>query len=230
MFALKSPVIRRTLTLFAVLPLIVLCAGCADFWVSDSSIQSVTVSPTALILKAAQTGPPAVAGDSASISATATTVGGSSVTTGFTWTSSDTTDFTVTSAGSVTAIGTAADKTATITATNGGQSATCAILSYTGTTPTALNSIGGIPAASGQLSPGQTFQLTASANLSGNSSHDVTSYVSWVSSNTSAATVSTSGLVTVLSTATAAAQFTITATATISGTSISSPAASFTVL
>jgi hypothetical protein len=201
--------------LFAVLPLILLCAGCSDFWVSDSSIQSVTVSPTALILKAAQTGPPAVAGDSATVTATATTVGGSTVSTGFTWTSSDTADFTVTNAGSVTAVGTAANKTATITATNGGQSGTCTVLTYTGTAPTSLTL--GFPSGESTPAIGAGFQLSAAGILNGNSNFDFTPYVTWSTNAPSIATVSTSGFVSVLSTATVGSTFIITATATFSG-------------
>lgn len=222
---------RRASRLLPLIPMIVLCASCSDFWVSNSSTGSVTVSPTALILKAATTATPPAVGDSAQITASGTTVGGTTTdeTSAATWTSSNNSAVTVT-AGKVSAVGTTAGLTSVITATFGGQSATANILTYTGTAPSALNSIGGIPSNSGQLTLGQTFQLAVSANISGNVPQDVSSYVTWVSSNTSVATVSSTGLVTVLSNATALAQFTITATANFAGTSVPSPGVTFTVV
>jgi trimeric autotransporter adhesin len=218
---------RRVARLLPLIPMIVLCASCSDFWVSNSSTGSITVTPTALILKAATA---TVAGDSSQISASATTVGGTTTdeTSAATWTSSNNSAVTVT-AGKVTVVGLTAGLTSVITATFGGQSATTKVLTYTGTAPTALNAIGGIPANSGQLTPGQTFQLTASANISGSATQDVSSFVTWVSSNTTAATVSSTGLVTVLGNVTTGAAFTITATANFAGASVSSPGASFIV-
>jgi hypothetical protein len=224
---------RRPALIARLLPLLaicVLCVSCSDFWVSNSSTAGVTVTPASEILKVAAAD--GTGGDTATLAASAKTVGGTSTdeTSAAVWTSSAPAVVTV-SAGKLTVVGTTADSTAVITATFGGQNATCSVLTYTGTAPTALNSIV-IPSgvSTGSLTPGQTFQLEISANISGNSTRDVTPYVTWVSSNTSAATVSTTGAVSVLSTATAGAQFTITATANFAGSSVSSPALQFSVI
>lgn len=230
---LGRPTIRRVACLLPSLALILFCASCSDFWVSNSSIATVTVTPTALILKAGVGGSSPTPGDSYQLSASATDVGNdppTDETSPATWTSSNTAVATV-SEGKITVVGTAADGTATITGAFGGQSGSCTVLTYIGTAPTALNSItlpSGI--STGSLTPSETFQLKVSADLSGNTTHDVSPYVTWVSSNTAVATVSTTGVVTVLSTATAGSQFTVTATANFASASAVSPALQFTVL
>jgi hypothetical protein len=223
---------RRAARLLPLVSLFLLCASCSDFWVSNSSTASVSLG-SGVILKAASSAT-AGDGDSDQLHLYANTVGGttSEVTTSATWTSSNPAVATVTANGGlVQVVGTSGNVTVTITATYSGQTATATVLTYTGATPTALNALGGIPTNSGTLSLGQTFQLTASANLNGNSAQDITSYVTWVSSNTNAATVSSTGLVTVSSnSAEALAQFTITANASFATTTVPSPAASFTVI
>ncbi len=230
----RRATVRRLACLLPLIALIAFCASCSDFWVSNSSTGSVTVTPSALILKAATGG--GTPGDTYQLSASAQDVGGDPPTdvtsnSATTWNGGNS-NVTV-SGGKITVIGTTADQTASITATYGGQtSGTCNVLTYTGSAPTTLNSIvistSGI--SSGSLTPGQTFQLAVSASLSGNANHDVTPYVTWLSSNTSAATVSATGLVTVLSTATAGTQFTITATAQFASATASSPAIQFSVI
>jgi hypothetical protein len=208
----------RVARLLPVIPMIVLCASCSDFWVSNSSIATVTVSPSALILKAAAAD--GTGGDVSTLSASATTVGGTTTdeTSAANWTSSAATVATA-SAGKITIVGPAADQTAVITATFGGQSATCQVLTYTGTAPTTLVVSFPTTVAANAISPGQTFKVFASASLSGNSNHDISSYVTWTSNNTAVATVDANGNVVVSSGATAGENFVITATATFaSGT------------
>jgi hypothetical protein len=88
-------------------------------------------------------------------------------------------------------------------------------LTYTGTAPTTLsvNLQGGVVPSS--IQPGQTLQLSAAAALNGNPSFNITNYVSWTTSDATVATVSTTGLVSVLSTATIGTTFTVTATANL---------------
>lgn len=94
--------------------------------------------------------------------------------------------------------------TATITATSGSFSATTKML----VTNAALNSITVTSDRSTILVNG-TAQMKATANLADSSTSDITSFVAWTSSNTSVATVSSTGLVTGVSGGTV----TITATA-----------------
>lgn len=215
MSPLRRPVVRRMLKLLVVLPLFVLCAGCSDFWVSDSSIQSVTVSPTAVILKAGATAP-----DTYTLTSTSLTVGGTTNTDTTTakWTSSDSTIVSAASGGVITDVTTSGGKTATITATDGGQSGKCTVLTYTGTAPSALT----LSFPSGDSTPalGAGFQVTATGALNGNSSFNLTPYVTWTTNASSIATVSSSGYVNVLSTATVGSTFEITATATFSGATV----------
>jgi hypothetical protein len=205
----------RVARLLPVLPFVVLCASCSGFFLSETSIQTVTVSPTAVILQAGVT--PA---DSVTLSSSALTVGGTSTTDTTTakWSSSNTAVATAAD-GVVTAAGSTGNQTATITATDGGQSGTCTVLTYTGTAPTALTLT---LAAAGDATPavGQTFQVFAAASINNISNFNLSPYVTWTSSNTSIATVDINGNVTVLSTATVGAQFTITATATFSAATV----------
>jgi len=124
-----------------------------------------------------------------------------------TWTSSNTAAATVNSSGLVTAKLAGA---ATITATSEGQSGTSAIT----VVHVAVASVAVAPA-SASVNEGQTVQLTATLkDASGNTLTGRT--VTWASSNTAAATVSSSGLVT----GKVAGAATITATSeTVSGTS-----------
>jgi len=208
---------RAILTLFA-FAMAMFAISCADFFVSEDSTQSLAVSPTAVILKAAPDN--VTPGDSATLAATATTVGGSNkdVTASATWSSSDSTIATV-SAGVVTVVGTAGGSTATITATDGGKSATCKVLTYTGTTLSAVTITFPGTVVASQLTRGQQFQLTATANLNGVDT-DITQYVTWsTNTSTSVVTVSSSGLLTVQNGATTGSNFTVTATAHLAGSS-----------
>jgi trimeric autotransporter adhesin len=203
--------LRRAVRVLPVLLLIVLATSCNGFFVSNSSIQSVTVIPSAILLKAGATTP-----DTYTLSSTALTVGGTSTTDTpkATWKSSDNTVVTVASGVvTVAATETTGNVPATITATDGGQSGSASVLTYTGAAPTSLSINLPTNLIPSSITPGQTFQLGASAALNNSSNFNLTSFVSWASSSTSVAVVNTTGLVTVLSTATIGTIFTITATA-----------------
>ncbi len=214
--------LRRVVRLLPLLALLAFCASCGDFFVSNSSIETVTVTPTAVILAAAANA--TTPGDSFSLKSSATTVGGtpSDDTATATWTSSAPTVVTVSNAGVLSTVDTVGGDTATITATDGGQSGTSTVLTYTGTAPTSLsvNVLNGVIPSS--ITPGQTIQLAAAASINGNPNYNLSNYVSWTSSNNYAAVVNASGLVTVLSTATAGTTFTITATANFGSSAPSS--------
>ena len=223
---LRRESLRRIACLLPVLALIVFCASCSDFWVSDSSVASVSVTPTALILKAAAAD--GTGGDAYSLSASATTVGGTTTdeTTAAAWTSSAPAIVTVgASTGKLTVVGSAGNTTATIKATFGGQSATTSILTYTGTAPSTLAITATV--APGSVVAGQTFKASASAALNGNSTQDISNYVTWSTNNTATATVDAHGNVTVLSTAVAGGNFTITAVATFVSGTVSGTTASY---
>lgn len=232
--------VSRAARLFPLVPLFLLCASCSDFWVSNSSTASVSLG-SGVILKAASS-TTAADGESNQLHLYANTVGGTNteVTGSATWTSSNTAVATVTSnptpatgtpnGGLVQVVGTSGNVTVTITAKYQGQTATASVLTYTGAIPAVAITIpSGI--SSGALTPGQVFQLkaTASPSLSGVANLDISPYCTWVSSNTSVATVDANGNVTVLSTASVNGTFSITATANFT-TTVSSPAVQFTVI
>lgn len=211
----SSRVFRRVTYVLPALALFMLAASCNGFFVSPSSIQTVTLSESAVLLKA-----DAATADTYTLSALATDVNNdpaTDVTSTATWTSSNTTVASVASGVITAGSNTAANQTATITAKDSGVSGTANILTYTGTAPTGTSAIT-IVIPTGitlNVTPGETFQLTATADLSGNATLNVSKYVSWTSNNSAIATVSTSGTVTVLSTAVAGDNFTITATANL---------------
>jgi hypothetical protein len=233
--------LRRAVRLLPLIPLFLLCASCSDFWVSNSSTASVTLGPGVILKAAVGTTP----GDTNQFHLYANTVGGTTtdITSSATWTSSNSAVATVgtsgttpaTTPGLVTVVGTSGNITVVITATYGGQTATANVLTYTGAPPTSLTLAGsGGAAIPASVTPGQVFQLAAGAtpSLNGTANFNVSSYVTWTSSNTSVATVDVNGNVSVLSTAptTGTVTFTITAATTISGTTVSSPGVQFTVL
>ncbi len=108
-----------------------------------------------------------------------------------TWTSSSTSVASVSNAGLATG---AAAGTTTITATSGSISGN-ASLTVTGTTGPTLTSISVTPSTV-QIITGTTQQFTATGTYSDNSTKDLTSSVTWTSSNTSIATISGTGLAT----------------------------------
>lgn len=205
------------LTLSLVLPL----AGCSN----SSGLDSISISPTSQSLSAAQTVQFSVTGTYGNSSHTST----KAVTSGVTWTSSNTAVATVDANGMATAV---AAGSATITASaqafNGPTSATATITVTSGSSG-GTGSSGAM--ASITLTPstlsvgvGGTGQFIAIGKTSSGTTVDVTSQVTWVSSLPSVATISaSSGLATGLS----AGATTITAiyTDSTSGTSATGTAA-----
>ena len=103
-----------------------------------------------------------------------------------TWSSSNTSVATVDSSGRVSAVGRG---TATITVSAGGKTVTCTVTVNVPVTGVSLNKT------SGTLYPGDTETLTATVSPSNATNKSVT----WKSSNTGVATVSSSGIVTAVS-------------------------------
>jgi hypothetical protein len=173
------------------------------------------LGPTAVILKAGETTP-----DTYTLSSTSLTVGGTTNTDTTTakWTSSDATIVSAAAGGVITAVTSSGGKTVTITATDGGVGGTCNVLTYTGSAPSSLTL--GFPAGESTPALGAGFQVTAAGALNGNSNFNFTPYVTWSTNASSIATVSSSGYVNVLSTATVGSTFQITATATFSGATV----------
>jgi hypothetical protein len=205
--------VRFALTAGVALLLCVTWAGCSGFFISPS-ISSIYISPPSATI---------ATGNTQQLTATArfsdgssNTISGESVG----WSSSATNIATVTSPGGlVTGAGTG---TATITCTDQGVTATASItvtpmnvtsISITttqgSTNPQSTATISGAPA---------TLQFYAYANGSGTPANDLTQAVSWFSSNTNVATIS-SGLSSGNGLATSVAAGTTNITATITNAS-----------
>ena len=159
--------LRRAVLLLPVLAIFLLATACDGFFVSESSIQSVKVTPPAIILMAAPSA--AAPGDSFTLTSTATTVGGTQTndTSTATWSpgSGDSTKITV-AAGVVTVAAgeTSGGVTATVTARDGGvTSNTVNVFIYTGAVPTSLSLTG----TSGTVAPASTSQLKVVLDTSG---------------------------------------------------------------
>lgn len=184
---------------------VLLFAGCGDFFVSEGTADHITLSSTGLLLKSAET---------KQITATSVTVGGTStdVTNTAQWTSSDTSVATVSNTGLITAVGAGS---AIITAAADGNEADARIV-VSASTVTGLSVTPNNPT----LQIAGTQQLTAVAQTQEGSVPDISSITTWSSSNSSVATVNTSGLVTAQTSGTATITASVTtATATVSGTS-----------
>jgi uncharacterized protein YjdB len=199
---------NRVVTAFAFLFLIgvaINSSACGDFFVSGSTLDHITLTPTSVYLKTTET---------KQFSASAVNVDGSTsdATSSATWTTAAPTIATA-NAGLVTAVG---PGNTTVTATQSGVAGTGNVVVNTQSLNTALTITPNNPT----VVANQTVQLTATGTFADNSTTNLTSFVTWSSSNTANATVSSSGLVTgVLSGQTA----TITATiATSSGSSTGS--------
>jgi uncharacterized protein YjdB len=180
---------------FAALILVALSVGCSGFFV-DPTLTTITVTPST---------PSVVSGNTLQMIATGSYDDGSTknISGGATWTTSDSSVATVNSSGLLTGVATG---TATITATSG---------AITGTT-TATIQVAGLQSIT--LSPtgisikqGTTQQFTATGHLQDGSTPDITSSVTWNSSNQDAATINATGLATAQS-VTSASATTITAT------------------
>ncbi|MGA2957592.1 MAG: Ig-like domain-containing protein [Thermodesulfobacteriota bacterium] len=128
------------------------------------------------------------------------------ITTQVTWTSSNTSEATVSNSGLATAITVG---TATITATSGSISGSTTLT----VTPATLSSIAVTPNPFPlefssfptllSIPVGATLQFTALGTYSDGTSHDITTQVTWTSSNPAAATISSSGLATAFAAGTA---------------------------
>src|SRR5439155_324837 len=174
-------------------------SGSSSITVSNAPVASVAVTPAAASVQVGQT---------MQLAATPKDANGNPLSGRIiSWSSSNTSVVGVNSSGLVTAVATGG---ATITATSEGQSGTASI-----TVPPVPVATVAVTPASASVNEGQTVQLVATLkDASGNTLTGRT--VTWASSNTAAATVSASGLVT----GKVAGAATITATSeTVSGTS-----------
>src|SRR6266702_1754196 len=188
--------------------ILTVATGCNGFFLSENDLDSVSISPTNVFLDP---------GVTLQFYVTGTTVGGDSVdeSANATWTSSNAQVATIDSSGLLTAIsseGTVSATTVKVTA-KGQSSSTNAVV-----TSAALSSLTVTPSTA-TIAAGYSRQLLATGTLSTNASVSITNYVTWSSSDTSVATVSSTGKVTAVT----SGSVTITATATlVSGTLTSS--------
>ena len=178
--------------------------GCKGFFV-DPILQSITVTPSNSSL---------VVGATQQMSAVGTFNDGSTsvVTSKSTWSTSNAAIATVTSGGLVTAVnaGTTPPTSVTITATDGAISSSTTI----SVTNSALQSISitSVPSpASISKQSGSTVQMTAMGHFADGSITDITSSVTWISSDTNVVTVSSAGVVTATTTSTVSQTANITA-------------------
>ncbi len=148
------------------------------------TLQSITVTP-------ANTSLPT--GETEQFTATGTLSNNTTenLTNQVTWTSSDTTWATINSAGLATAV---SPGPVTISAAFDGVTGSTALT----VTAAALKSIAVTPANT-SLPTGETEQFTATGTLSDNSTEDLTSQVTWTSSDTTWATINSAGLATAVS-------------------------------
>ena len=165
-------------------------SACGNFFVSNSSIDHISLSSTALVLSSNSGTGTGV--ESKALSATAVNVGGESsdVTSTATWSSSNPAVATVSSTGTVTAV---AAGTATISAVSNnakGSATVIVVASSIGTLAVTPSSVT-LHTSSGPA----TQQLTATLTL-GSGTLDVSQHASWSSDPTTVATVSATGLVT----------------------------------
>jgi hypothetical protein len=201
---------RRFARLLLPLALILFATSCDGFFVSNSTLVSLTVSPNAVLLKSGAT--PA---DTATLTPSGSTAGNGPATdfSSATWSSSNDAIVTAATGGVITAAASGTPNTpVTVTAKQDGvTSNSCNVVLYTGTEPTTLS----ITTQSGAINfaAGSSFQAYVTGSFSGDTTLSGTGalnpYVSWSTSDSTVATVSSSGVVTVLS----SSQFTITATA-----------------
>lgn len=209
----------RVVRLIPVVILFVLASSCNGFFLSNNANESVTVTPSAVLL---QTGA-SPADTYTGLVSTATTVGGTSTVD----TTASTTTWSVSpTSGVVTVVATGANAgqltetdanggvTATVTATDGSQSGSATVLTYTGTAPTSFTLTPTLPTGvtAVTIQPSTQFPVIASGTLNGSANYNLTPYITWsLASNTAGATIASNGEVTVPSTATAGTVFTVTA-------------------
>ena len=170
------------LRLLATLLSLTLLSSCGGgFFVSQSTVTSLSLSPT---------NPTMEVGGTTQFVATGTTAGGTSldVTSGTTWSSSDPSVATLSSDGLATAL--AAGVTTLSAKYEDGSTQTLITVSSATLSAITLSPIGA------SISIGGTQQYTATGSFSDGSSRDVTGSVTWSSSYTNVATISTGGLAT----------------------------------
>jgi uncharacterized protein YjdB len=196
----------RSVALTLGLSLLLAIAGCGG---TSSSTGTGPTSKTLKSITAAPAQASIAVGTTEQFTATATYSDGSTAdaTQSATWTDSDSKIASITSSGIAKAV---APGSTTVTASLDGISGSATLT--VPTPPKTLNSIAVSPASPGIL-VGATQQFTATASYSDNSTADVTTTVTWTSSNTAVATINTAGL------ATAVAAGSTTVTATLNGVS-----------
>lgn len=169
-----APAIIQLTALAAV---VVAASGCKDFFIGPT-LTTVAVSPAT---------PSVAVGKTQQMVATGTYDSGATdtITDSASWATSDNTIATVSSTGVVTGVATG---TATISATLNGVSGSTTVA----VTVSNLASIS-IASTSSSLSSGQTAQFTATGILQNGNTTNLTDSVTWISSNTAAATIDTSG-------------------------------------
>jgi hypothetical protein len=202
----------RPVRLLPILALFVLATSCGNFFPSEGSIESVVVTPTAVLLEAGATTP-----DTYQLTSNATNVAGTQTndTATAAWSTSTSTVATVgtsadtgTTPGLVTAVGSTANVYATITALDGGQSSSTTVYLYPSSAAPITTIVISTPNGT-NIALGGTLTLAASYNTS---TINIADYVSWSTSDPSIATVSNTGVVSLVGTPTATT-FTVTATA-----------------
>ncbi len=163
-----------------------LLCSCGQFFPSSSTIVSLALSPTSAQIKPAGT---------EQFTATATYGNNSTgdVTSTVTWTSSNVSIATIDSSGLATGV---AVGTANITAKSGSVTSPLARLTVSNKTISVIT----VSPQNLTLSSGGQQQYSANATYSDGSNGDITSSVTWGSSSTSVATITTGGFVTAVAT------------------------------
>ena len=195
--------LANKLAILIAVSLLCLSSGCGDFFVSEDSLDTITVNPTGALTSVGQT---------VKFTATATTVGGqtSDITSSATWSSSSQNVATV-SAGVATAV---ANGTTTISASQSSVSGTATLT----VTATKLQSISIEPSNPTLFQSQGTQQFKATGTFEDGSTLELTSLVQWSSSSSSVATINKSGLATLVG----AGSATITASIISSGATVTS--------
>ena len=161
-----------------------LIAGCNNFFTSGDSVTTLTLSPVSRL---------AAVGDTVNYTASGTTVNGDTkdITSTATWTSSAPNVATIDSTGKATAV---AAGTTTITAKQDDGSNTGSLL----VASTDLTSIAVTPSSPTVALSTGTQQFKATGTFSDGSTQDLSSFVQWTSGTTSVATISKTGLASLL--------------------------------
>jgi uncharacterized protein YjlB len=204
--------LRYGLALVLVIALATVVGACSSTPTPTPTLSSIAVTPASPANLAV--------GSTQQFTATGTYSDGSNadITSQVTWTSSDASIATISFTGLATGI--AAGNT-NITASMSGVTSPAVTLMVVAPTPT-LSSIAVTPASPANLAVGSTQQFTATGTYSDGSSADITSQVTWASSDESIATISSTGL----ATGVAAGNTNITA----SMSEVTSPAVTLTVI